>query len=251
MPSNRLILCRPLFLLPSIFLTISVFSSELGRHIRWPKYWSFTFNINPSSEYSGLISFWMDCLDLLAVQGTLKSLLQHHSSKASILQCSAFFIVQLSHPCITIGWNAVLKKIHNFLTLFPHNLWFWCPSSYLHISFWCSVFIITFTNRLSFFFICMLVNLSDLISNCDSPYIFLLHFFSASFILLFIFFCSAFVSANEFSNFSWHIIVSSSFLQYPAFLSTAFLNSFSVFVTCVLNLSIRLKRSVSLFVPSG
>ena len=103
MPSKYLILYRPLFLLPSIFLTISVFSSELGRHIRWPKYWSFTFNINPSSEYSGLISFWMDCLDLLAVQGTLKSLLQHHSSKASILQCSAFFIVQLSHPCITIG----------------------------------------------------------------------------------------------------------------------------------------------------
>ena len=98
MPSNHLILCRPLLLLPSIFPSIRVFSSESVFRIRWPKYWRFSFSISPSNEYSGLISFRMDRLDLLAVQGTLKSLLQHHSSKASILQRSAFFIVQLSHP---------------------------------------------------------------------------------------------------------------------------------------------------------
>ena len=98
MPSNHGILCRPLLLLPSIFPSIRVFSNESVLHIRWLKYWSFSFNISPSSEYSELISFRTDCFDLLAVQGTLKSLLQHHSSKASILLCSAFFIVQLSHP---------------------------------------------------------------------------------------------------------------------------------------------------------
>ena len=102
MPSNHLILCCPL-LLPSIFPSIRIFSSELVLLIRWPKYWSFSFSINLSSEYSRLISFMMDWLDLLAVQGTLKSLLQHHSSKASILQCSAFFIVHLSHPYLTTG----------------------------------------------------------------------------------------------------------------------------------------------------
>ena len=95
MPFNRLILCRPLLLLPSIFLSIRVFSNESALHIRWPKYWSFSFSIIPSNEYSGLISFRMDWLDLLAVQGTLKSLLQHHSSEVSILWCSVFFIVQL------------------------------------------------------------------------------------------------------------------------------------------------------------
>ena len=95
MPSSHLILCRPLLLLPSIFPSIRIFSNESVLHIRWPKYWSFSFSISPSSEHSGLISFRMDWLDLLAVQGTLKSLLQHHSSKASILWCSAFFIVQL------------------------------------------------------------------------------------------------------------------------------------------------------------
>ena len=97
-PSNRLILCRPLLLLSSVFPSIRVFSTESVLHIRWPKYWSFSFSISASNEYSELISFRMDWLDLLAVQGTLKSLLQHHSSKASILQCSAFFLVQLSHP---------------------------------------------------------------------------------------------------------------------------------------------------------
>ena len=97
-PSNHLILCRPLLLPPSIFSSIRVFSSESVLHIRWPKYWSFSFSMSPSNEYSGLISFSMDWLDLLSVQGTLKSLLQHHSSKASILQHSAFFMVQLSHP---------------------------------------------------------------------------------------------------------------------------------------------------------
>ena len=102
-PSSHLILCCPLLLLPSIFPSIRVFSNQSGLHIRWPKYWSFSFNISPSSEYSGLISFRMDWLDLLAVQGTLKSLLQHHSSKASVLQHSAFFIVQFSHPYMTTG----------------------------------------------------------------------------------------------------------------------------------------------------
>ncbi|XDA85849.1 hypothetical protein R6Z07F_015604 [Ovis aries] len=101
MPSNHLILCHPLLLLPSIFPSITVFSSESVLRIRWPKYWSFSFNISPSNEHPGLISFRMDWLDLLAVQGTLKSLLQHHSSKASILQRSALFIGQLSHPYMT------------------------------------------------------------------------------------------------------------------------------------------------------
>ena len=110
MSSNHLILCRPLLLLPSIFPTIRVFSNESVLHIRWPKYWSFSFSISPSNEYSGLISFRMDCLDLLAVQGTLKSLLQLHSSKASILQRSAFFLVQLSHPYLTTGKTITLTR---------------------------------------------------------------------------------------------------------------------------------------------
>ena len=103
MPSNHLILCRPLLLLPSIFSSIRVFSNESALRIRWSKYWSFSFSINLSSEYSRLISFMMDWLDLLAVQGTRRSLLQHHISKASTLQCSAFFIVHLSHPYLTTG----------------------------------------------------------------------------------------------------------------------------------------------------
>ena len=110
MLSSHLILCRPLLLLPLIPPSIRVFSSESVLHIRWPKYWSFSFNIRPSNEYSGLISFRMDWLDLLAVQGTLKSLLQHHSSKASILRLSAFFIVQLSHPYMTTGKTIALTK---------------------------------------------------------------------------------------------------------------------------------------------
>ena len=110
MPSNHLILCRPLLLLPSIPPSIRVFSNESALRIRWPKYWSFSCSISPSNEYSGRISFRMDWLDLLAVQGTLKSLLQHHSSKASILLCSAFFIVQLSHPYMTIGKTIALKR---------------------------------------------------------------------------------------------------------------------------------------------
>ena len=116
MPSNHLILCCPLLLLPSIFPSIRVFYNESVLRIMWPKYWSFSFSISPSNEYSGLISFRMDWLDLLAVQGTFNSLLQHHSSKASILQCSAFFIVQLSHPYMTTGkttpltiWTFVVK----------------------------------------------------------------------------------------------------------------------------------------------
>ena len=110
MPSNHLILCRPLLLLPSIFPSIRVFSNEPTLHIRWPKYWSFSFNISPSNEHPGLISFRMDRLDLLAVQGTLKSLVQHHHSKASILQHSAFFIVQLSHPYMTTGKTIALTR---------------------------------------------------------------------------------------------------------------------------------------------
>ena len=109
-PSNYLILCRPLFLLPSIFPSIRVFSNESALCIRWPKYWSFSFNISPSNEHPGLISFWMDRLDLLAVQGTLKSLLQHHSSKASILLHSAFFTVELSHPYKTTGKIIALTR---------------------------------------------------------------------------------------------------------------------------------------------
>ena len=110
MPSNHLILLHPLLLPPSIFPSIRVFSNESVLRIRWPKYWNFSFNINPSYEYSGLISFRMDWLDLLAVQGTLKSLLQHHSSKASILWCSAFVIVQLSHPYMTTGKTIALTR---------------------------------------------------------------------------------------------------------------------------------------------
>ena len=110
MPSIHLILCWPLLLLPSIFPSIRVFSNESALHMRWPKYWSFSSSISPSNEYSGLISFRMDWLDLLAVQGTLKSLHQHHSSKTSILRCSAFFIVQLSHPHMTIGKAIALTR---------------------------------------------------------------------------------------------------------------------------------------------
>ena len=110
MPFNHLILCHPLLLLPLIFLSIRVFSDESVLHIRQPKYWSFSFNINPSNEYSGLISFRIDWFDLLTVQRTLKSPLQYHNSKASILQCSAFFIVQLSHPYMTTGKTIALTR---------------------------------------------------------------------------------------------------------------------------------------------
>ena len=110
MSSNHFILCRTFLLLPSIFPSISVFSNRSALHIRWPKYWSFGFNISPSNEHPGLISFRMDWLDLLEVQGTLKSLLQHHSSKASILWRSAFFIVQLSHPYMTTGKTIALTR---------------------------------------------------------------------------------------------------------------------------------------------
>ena len=110
MPSNHLILCLPLLLLPSIFPSIRVFSNESALCIRWPKYWSFSFSISPSNEHPGLISFRMDWLDLLAVQGTVRSLLQHHSSKASILRCSAFFMVQLSHPYMTTGKTMALTR---------------------------------------------------------------------------------------------------------------------------------------------
>ena len=141
MPSNHLVLCRPL-LLPSIFPSIRVFSNESALHIRWPKYWSFSFNISPSNEHSGLISFRMDWLDLLAVQGTLKSLLQHHSSKASVIQCSAFFIVQLSHPYMTTGKTIALTRwtfVGKVMSLFfnGHNF-----SSKEQASFSCLLFIV-------------------------------------------------------------------------------------------------------------
>ena len=115
MPSNHLILYLPLLLLPSIFPSIRVFSNESVHHSRWPKYWSFTFSISPSNEYSGLISFRMDWLDLLAVQGTLKSLLQYHSSKTSVLWHSAFFIVQLSHPYIALTRRTFVGKVMSLL----------------------------------------------------------------------------------------------------------------------------------------
>ena len=114
MPSNHLILCRLLLLLPSIFPSIRVFSNESAFHMRWPKYWIFSFSLSPSNEYSGLISFRINWLDLLAVQRTVKSLFQHHSLKASILQCSAFFIVQLSHPYMTTGETIALTR-HTFV----------------------------------------------------------------------------------------------------------------------------------------
>ena len=126
MPSNHLILCRPLLLLPSIFPNIRVFSNESALCIRWPKCWSFSFSISPSNEYPGPISLRMDWLDLLAVQGTFKSLLQHHSSKASILWHSAFFIVQLSHPYMTTG-KTVTLTIRTFVgkvSAFKYAVWF-------------------------------------------------------------------------------------------------------------------------------
>ena len=114
MPSNHFILCHPLLLLPSIFPSVRVLSKESALHIRWPKYWSFNFNINPSNEHPGLISFRMDWLDLLAVQGALKSLLQHHSSETSTFWCSAFFTVQLSHPYMTTGKTIALIILNFF-----------------------------------------------------------------------------------------------------------------------------------------
>ena len=157
MPSNHLILCHPLLLLPSIFLSIRVFSSESVLHIRWTKYWSFSFSISPSSEYSGLISFRMDWLDLLAVQGTLKSLLQHHSSKASVLRHSAFFIVQLSHPYITSGKTTALTRqtfVGKVMSLFFNML---------------SRLFITFLPRSKFLLISWLQSLSAVI--LESPQI--------------------------------------------------------------------------------
>ena len=139
MPSNHLILCGPLLLLPSIFPSIRVFSNESSLHIRWPKYWSFSFNISPSNEHPGLISFRMDWLDLLTVQGTVKSLLQHHSSKASILQHSAFFIVQLSHPYMTTGktialtrWIFVNKVMSLLFNMLSRLVITFLPKSTLH-----------------------------------------------------------------------------------------------------------------------
>ena len=120
MPCNHLVLCHPLPILPLIFPSIRVFSSESFLHIRWPKYWSFSFSISPSNEYSGMISFRMDWLNPLAVQGTLKSLLQNYNSKASILQCSTFFIVQLSHPYMTTGRTIALTRgifVHKVMSL--------------------------------------------------------------------------------------------------------------------------------------
>ena len=145
MPSNHLILCRPLFLLPSIFPSIRVFSIKSALRIRWPKYWSFgfSFSISPSNEHPGLISFRIDWLDLLAVQETLKSLLQHHSSKASILQCSAFSIVQLSHPYMTTGkttdstrWTSVSKVMSLLFNMLSRFVTAFLPRSKHHLISW-------------------------------------------------------------------------------------------------------------------
>ena len=137
MPFSHLILCRPLLFLPSIFPSIRVFSNESALCIRWPKYWSFSFNISPSNEHSGLISFRMDWLDLLAVQGTLKSLLQHHSSKASILWHSAFFVVQLSHPYMTTGKTITLTRwtfVGKVISLLFNMLLSWSQLSFQGVS---------------------------------------------------------------------------------------------------------------------
>ena len=135
MPSNHLILCHPLFLLPSVFPSIRVFSNESAPHIRCPKYWSFSFSISPFSEYSGLISFRINWFDLLVVQGTIKSLLQHHSSKASVLWCSAFFMVQPSHPYMTTGkiialtrWTFVGKVMSLFFNMLSRFVIAFLPS---------------------------------------------------------------------------------------------------------------------------
>ena len=143
MPSNHLILFCPLFLLPSIFPSIRVFSNELSLRMRWPKYWSFSFSISPSNKHPGLISFRMDWLDLLAVQGTLKSLLQHHSSKASILRRSAFFTVQLSHPYMTTGktialtrWTLVSKVTSLLLNILYRLVITFLPRSKRHLISW-------------------------------------------------------------------------------------------------------------------
>ena len=147
MPSKHFILCCPRLLLPSVFPSIRVFSNESVLHIRWPKYWSFSFNISPSNEHPGLISFGMDWLDLLAVQGTLKGLLQHNNSKSSLLQCSVFFMVQLSHPYVTTGktigltrWTLVSKAMSLLFNMWsryvrPHlNLAFLPKSKHILIS---------------------------------------------------------------------------------------------------------------------
>ena len=146
MPYSHLILCHPLLLPPSIFPSIRIFSNESASCIRQPKYWSFSFNISPSNEYSGLITFRMDWLDLLAVQGTLKSLLQHHSSKASILWCSAFFIVQLSYPYMTTGktialtrWTFVGKVMSLLLNMLSRLVIAFLPRSKCLLNFMASV----------------------------------------------------------------------------------------------------------------
>ena len=147
MPSNHRILCRPLLLLPSVFPSIRVFSNLSALHIRWPKYWSFSFSISPSNEYSGLNSFRVDWFDLLAVQGTLKSLLQHHSSKALILWCSAFFIVQYSHPFKTTGKTIALTRrtfISKVMLLLFNMLWLISFQSFLQYSLPSSLYNIMF-----------------------------------------------------------------------------------------------------------
>ena len=136
MPSNHPILCHPLLLPPSIFPIIRVFSNESALCIRWPDYWSFSFNISPSNEHPGLISFRMEVLDLCGVQGTLKSLLQHHSLKASILQCSAFLVVQLSHPYMTTGKTIALTRRTFVGKVMSHHLTYWQNSLWLTGSDW-------------------------------------------------------------------------------------------------------------------
>ena len=154
MPSNHLILCCPLLLPPSIFPFIRVFSTELTLYIRWPKHWSFSFSISSSNEYSGLISFRIDWFDLLAVQGTLKSLLQHHSSKASILRCSAFFIIQLSHPYMTTGKTIASLKlwVNKYFTLSCTQTHKLLLLNYTLSSELCQLYFITFVHSSDTFF---------------------------------------------------------------------------------------------------
>ena len=164
MPSKHIILCPPPLLPPWIFPSIRVFSNESFLHIMWPKYWSFSFSISPSNEYSGLISFRMDWLDLLAVQETLKSLLQHHSSKVSILQCSAFFIVQLSHPYMTTGktialtrWTFVGKVMYLLFNMLSRLVIAFLPRSKCLLISWLqlpSAVIEAQENKVSHYFLC-------------------------------------------------------------------------------------------------
>ena len=170
MPSNHLILCCPLLLPPSIFPSIRVFSNESALRIRWPKYWSLSFSISPSNLYSGLISFRIDWLNLLVVQGTLKSLLQHHSSKTSILQCSTFFTVQLSHPYMTLGKTIAFTGFQGVFELMDHKICIFLKKGSTNIIIFSKGFVISTKNIERFFLRFPTVTISQvrLYSECQS-----------------------------------------------------------------------------------